>query len=276
MSNTNHWGHTKMFDYHMHSDFSEDCSTPMEATIESAIQKGFAEICFTEHLDYDYPDPDFLFDLDVIKYSEKITAMQKKYENEITIKKGIEIGIQPHLFERYEKLLRSELFDFIICSLHASDRKDLHNGDFFVGRTPAEAYRFYYEELLHCVTHFNDYSILGHLDLVKRYKKLDVAENFHDIIEAIFKTIIPKGKGIEVNASGFAYHLGSAMPSVDILQLYHDCGGEIITVGSDAHYPEHVGHRFDEILATLDKIGFRYICTFSKGEPTFHKISHFL
>src|SRR5699024_1533513 len=76
-----------LLDYHMHSDFSEDCFTPMERTIEAAIQKGVTEICFTEHLDYDYPDPDFTFDLDVVTYKEKIEAMQTKYAKKITIKK---------------------------------------------------------------------------------------------------------------------------------------------------------------------------------------------
>lgn len=261
-----------MFDFHMHSDFSEDCSTPMEATIESAIEKGFSKICFTEHLDYDYPDPDFTFDLDTESYDTKIRQMQEKYGDRITIKKGIEIGMQPHLFARYERLLSKNKFDFIICSLHAADRKDLHNGDFFKGRTASEAYRFYYEELLYCVRHFETYSILGHLDLVKRYQALDTDESFHDIIGEIFKTIIPKGKGIEVNTSGFAYGLGSAMPSRDILELYYDLGGEIITIGSDAHQAEHVGHRFDQVLAMLQDIGFRYITTFSDLKPSFHEI----
>lgn len=265
-----------MFDFHMHSDFSEDCFTPMENTIESAIAKGFKQICFTEHVDYDYPDPDFTFDLDTVAYERKIREMQQKYSDQITIKKGIEIGIQPHLFERYHKLLNNETFDFIICSMHAADRKDLHNGDFFEGRTPEEAYQYYYEELLYCVERFDHYSILGHIDLVKRYKKLDTNNNFHDIIGEIFKTIIPKGKGIEVNTSGFAYGLESAMPSRDILELYFDLGGEIITVGSDAHKPEHVGHRFDEIFKMLHDIGFQYVATFSEKEPTFHKIEKLL
>lgn len=265
-----------MFDYHMHSDFSEDCSTPMEHTIDKAIEKGFKEICFTEHLDYDYPDPDFTFDLDTAAYEEKVRDMQQKYDGRISIKKGIEIGIQPHLFDRYHKLLNEETFDFIICSLHASDRKDLHNGDFFKGRTPKEAYQYYYEDLLYCVERFDRFNVLGHLDLVKRYQKLDVDENFHEIIGEIFKTIIPKGKGIEVNTSGFRYGLNSAMPSRDILELYYDLGGEIITIGSDAHKPEHVGLRFDDVLKQLQSIGFKYVATFQNEEPTFHEIDKLL
>jgi len=264
-----------MFDYHMHSNFSADCDTPMEATIESAINKGLTEICFTEHIDYDYPDPTIVFDVDLKKYNEKIVQLQNKYKDVITIKKGIEIGVQPYLLERYNELLNKETFDFIICSMHTTNKQGLHSGDFFKERTPEEAYRLYYEELLYCVKHFDHYSVLGHIDLVKRYQALNSNENFHDILKEIFTIIIQKGKGIEVNASGFAYGLGSAMPSEDILKLYYDCGGEIITIGSDAHKPEHVAHRFSEIIDLLEAIGFKYIATFESLQPKFHLLTNF-
>lgn len=265
-----------MFDYHMHSDFSADCTTKMEDTIESAIKKGLTEICFTEHIDYEYPDETIVFDLDIAAYTKKLTAMRAKYGEQISIKKGVEIGVQPYLLPRYEELLAKEKFDFIICSMHTADKKDLHSGNFFAGRTPEESYQIYYEELLYCVQNFDKYSILGHLDLVKRYKKLDTDANFHEIISEIFKTIIPKGKGIEVNASGFAYGLGGAMPSKDILSLYKETGGEIITIGSDAHEARHVAHRFPEILDLLDTIGFKYIATFTDLKPKFHSIKSLL
>lgn len=262
-----------MFDFHMHSNFSADCETPMEATIESAIKKGLTEICFTEHIDYEYPDPTIVFDLDVKKYNETILQLQKKYKDVITIKKGVEIGVQPYLLDRYEELLTKETFDFIICSMHTTNKQGLHSGDFFKERTAEEAYRLYYEELLYCVEHFDHYSVLGHLDLVKRYQTFQGNEDFHDIIGEIFKIIIAKGKGIEVNTSGFAYGLGSAMPSEDILKLYYNCGGEIITIGSDAHKPEHVAHRFSEMIELLISIGFKYVATFEALQPKFHLLT---
>lgn len=261
-----------MFDYHMHSDFSADCETPMEKTIQSAIEKGLKEICFTEHVDYDYPDPSIEFDLDVVEYDKTIKALQAKYADQISVKKGVEIGVQPHVLEESAQLVKDNRFDFIICSLHAADRKDLHYGSFYEGRTTEEAYAYYYEELLHCIERFDQYSVLGHLDLVKRYKTLDVDRNFHEIIREIFKVIIPEGKGIEMNTSGFAYGLESAMPSKDILELYKACGGEIITIGSDAHQAHHVAHKFPESLQLLKEIGFEYIATFDQLQPSFHKI----
>lgn len=262
-----------MFDYHMHSTFSADCETPMEETVKAAIEKGLKEICFTEHIDYEYPDPTIVFDLDIPSYTKEIERLQNKYAQKITIKKGVEIGVQPHLLERYERLLADEYFDFIICSMHTTNKQDLHSGDFFNERSPEAAYRLYYEELLYCVKNFDHYNILGHLDLVKRYKSLNSNENFHDIIKEIFKEIIPKGKGIEVNASGFGYGLGTAMPSEDILQLYYDCGGEIITLGSDSHYAKHLAYNFPQIIEQLEKIGFEYVATFTNQKPTFHKIN---
>jgi len=265
-----------MFDYHMHSSFSADCSTPMEDTIESAIQKGLTEICFTEHVDYDYPDPTIQFALDTTMYDKKIKEMQEKYEGQISIKKGVEIGVQPHVLKQCEQLVNDHYFDFIICSLHAADRKNLHHGQFFENRTPELAYEMYYEELLDCIKNYDHYSVLGHLDLVKRYKKLDSERNFHEIIREIFRVIIPKGKGIEVNTSGFAYGLGSAMPSEDILTLYKKCGGEIITIGSDAHEPHHVAHNFKDTLQLLKSIGFQYVATFENKEPILHPINNII
>src|SRR5699024_3055723 len=133
-----------MFDYHMHSNFSADSDTPTEEMVEAAIAAQIDEICFTEHVDYDYPDPTIEFDLDVRAYAEKIAALQEKYADQIRIKKGVEIGVQPHVLAECKQLTEAETFDFIICSMHATDRKNLHRGDFFENRTPEEAYEVYY------------------------------------------------------------------------------------------------------------------------------------
>src|SRR5699024_8145110 len=162
-------GECFMFDYHTHSDFSADCSTPMEKTIELAIEDGLKEICFTDHIDYDYPDTTITFDLDLLAYEQNITDMQSLYSDRITKKKKSEIGVHPQLIAKYTALLEKETFDFIIGSMHTTDRKDLHSESLFDNRTTKEAFAKYYEELLFCVENYEAYTILGHLDLVKRY-----------------------------------------------------------------------------------------------------------
>lgn len=264
-----------MFDYHLHSDFSADCDTPMEETIKSAIEKGMKEICFTEHIDFDYPDPSIVFSLDLPVYAQKMKEMQSAYADKIRIKKGVEIGIQPHLLSRYEALLNQEKFDFIICSMHTTENKDLHSGDFFKGKLVEEAFQTYYEELLACVRRFSDFSILGHVDLVKRYTTLPSRLDFHDLLTDLFQTIIPRGQGIELNTSGWRYGLDGGMPSEDILKLYKSCGGEIITLGSDSHVAGTVAYKFPESVKLLKEIGFRYITSFTERKPQFHCIDAF-
>lgn len=255
-----------MFDYHVHSTFSADCDTPMEKSIEKAIELGMKEICFTDHIDYEYPDPTISFDIDLKQYDSKIKQLQQNYSGQIRIKKGVEIGVQPHLLTAYTQLMDKESFDFVICSMHTADKKDLHAGDFFKNKTIDEAYAKYYEELLYCVQNYQQYTILGHIDLVKRYTKENALSPFHDAIADIFGVIIPEGKGIELNTSGIRYGLKSGMPSADILKLYKKMGGEIITLGSDSHTMETIAYDFKQSLALLQQIGFRYITSFEKGK----------
>lgn len=265
-----------MYDYHIHSNYSADCSTPMEKSIEQAIALNLKEICFTEHIDYEYPDPTIDFHLDLSGYDIKIKQLQEKYQDRISIKKGVEIGVQPYLLKRYKNLMDKEYFDFVICSMHTADKKDLHSGDFFKGKSTIEAYETYYKELLYCVKNFKGFSILGHLDLVKRYQAEPRNHDFSEIISAIFNEIIPAGKGIELNTSGVRYGLNSGLPSTDILQLYKENGGEIITLGSDSHSEQTIAYHFQDSLQLLDQLGFRYICTFENQSPIFHAVKELI
>lgn len=261
-----------MFDYHVHSNFSADCNIEMETMIQNGIQIGLKEICFTDHHDQDYHDNSITFDLDFEKYCKTIDHLTEKYKNRITIKKGIELGIQPHIISDYEKLLKDYAFDFIISSIHTCDQKDIYRGDFFLGKTPEESYRKYYEELYYCAKNFNNFNVLGHLDLLKRHPEHIPPQNnmdFFDIIEDLFKSIIYRGKGIEINSSGFRSPANEPFPSIEVLKLYKSLGGEIITTGSDSHSPEHLGFKFPEITQSLQKIGFKYITTFKKQKPVF-------
>lgn len=264
-----------MFDFHMHSSFSADCPIPMEEMVKGAIRKGLQHICFTEHIDYDYPDETITFDFDYTTYSNEIERLRNQYGKHISITKGVEIGIQPHLLNRYEQLMTTNEFEFTILSLHTVEKKALHYGELFIGRTTEQAYETYYEELLHSVKNFSAYSILGHIDLIKRYSTETVEEPFHDILKEIFSIIIPQGKGIEINTSGVRYGMTSNLPSRDILELYKAMGGEIITIGSDAHKPEDIAFQFKESIDVLKEIGFQYVATFENKKPVFHKIDLF-
>ncbi len=262
------------YDYHMHSNFSNDSKTDMEDMIKKSIDLGLKEICFTDHVDYDL-DTDDDWGIDYNKYFEKLNYLTDKYKDKISVKKGIELGLQRQIIDRCSHDINSYPFDFVICSQHALDKCDLYYGNFFIDKTQHEAYEKYFSELYHIVKNFKDYSVLGHLDLVKRYGKFDnVLEDkyFSEIIEAILMQAIYDGKGIEVNTSCYRYKLPDLTPSRYILNLYKDLGGEILTTGSDSHTPSQVAYKFDYLYPHLKELGFKYISKFDKMNPEFIKL----
>ena len=74
-------------DIHMHSAFSSDSESSMESMIEGAIEKGVKTICFTEHLDYEYPPEDgkVIFEVDLDAYQKKIKELQDVYRKQIEV-----------------------------------------------------------------------------------------------------------------------------------------------------------------------------------------------
>lgn len=263
-----------MYDYHVHSNFSADCNVDMEEMINHAIEIGIKEISFTDHIDYDYQDSSITFEFDIDPYIERIEYLREKYKGKIKILRGIEIGIQPHIIQKCDSLIEGKTFDFVISSLHTADKKDIHVGTFFMDKTPHECYEKYFNELLICAKNFKNFNVIGHIDLLRRYKnhmKVPDIYHFFDILKEIFKVIIYNGKGIEINTSGFRYGLDDTIPSRNILNLYKSMGGEIITIGSDAHHPNYLGYKFDYAYHLLKEEGFKYITTFEKMKPTFIK-----
>ena len=103
-----------LWDCHMHSEFSADSGTPTADMIRQAIALGFKGICFTEHLDPDYPPtPDDLeFALDIPAYYTKLNELKETYKNQIHIHFGIEIGLQLHLKQYFHNLLKEYPFRF--------------------------------------------------------------------------------------------------------------------------------------------------------------------
>ena len=98
-------------DIHMHSSFSTDSESPMEDMIQGAISKEMKTICFTEHLDYEYPSADgtILFEVDMDAYEKKLFELKDKYKKDIEVLFGIEFGLLPHLADRYAAV--AELLD---------------------------------------------------------------------------------------------------------------------------------------------------------------------
>ncbi len=212
--------------------------------------------------------------VDYPAYVERIAILRNKYQNQIAIKMGLEFGMQTHTIEQFETLYGRYPFDFIILSVHQVEDKEFWTQDFQRGRTQKEYNERYYEEILNLVKGYQHYSVLGHLDLIVRYDEMGVYP-FSDIkpyVEAILREVIRNGKGIEVNTSSYRYGLTDTTPSRDILRLYKELGGRIITLGSDSHKSDHLGAYMEETKELLKSIGFDSFCTYDKMQPVFHEL----
>lgn len=279
-------------DYHVHTEFSDDSNYLMEEVVKDAINMKMDEICFTDHVDYgikrDWDDPIGMIyrkggpgepekmplaNVNYPKYFEKIDFLKKKYP-EIVIKQGMEFGMQMHTIEQYQKLFNKYSFDFIILSCHQVEDKEFWTQDFQRGRTQKEYNERYYQEILDIIKVYKDYSVLGHLDLITRYDEQGIYsfEKIKPIIKEILEIVIEDGKGIEVNTSSHRYGLKDSTPSKDILRLYKELGGKIITIGSDSHKPEHLGAYIEETKGLLKELGFEYYCTYENMKPIFHQL----
>ena len=124
------------------------------------------------------------------------------------------------------------------------------------------------------VQQYDDYSVLGHLDMIKRYDPCGAYpdEKILPLVEQILRQAIADGKGIEVNTSSFRYGLPDLTPSRAILELYRDLGGRVLTIGSDAHETAHLGDHVPEVRRILREMGFREFCTFESMKPVFHPL----
>ena len=260
-------------DYHLHTDFSADCEIPMENMIRAAVRKGLREIACTDHVDYDFPSdgPEFMVDYD--KYLPTFNQLKKQYRRNIDLVLGVEIGCQPHTAHLADKLVKSQPFDFVICSTHAVDRQNCSNGEYFTGKNQQSAYQGYLEGVLANVSTFQNYDVCGHLDFIVRYgdyqHKSLVLANHHEVVDAILKQIITTGHGIEVNTAGYRYGLNQTHPSLEIVKRYRELGGEIITMGSDAHQASHVGANLEIAREILLAAGFKNYTVFRARQPYF-------
>lgn len=273
-------------DYHVHSEYSDDSTYPLEQVIRDAIGMGMDEICITDHVDYGikkdwdageeiaYRGSQPLANVDYPRYMAALRDMQSRYGDRIRIRVGLEFGIQTHTIPQFRALLTRYPLDFVILSIHQVENQEFWTQEFQHGRTQREYNERYYEELLAVVQQYQGYSVLGHLDLITRYDKQGVYpfERVRPLVEAILRRVIADGKGIEVNTSSHRYGLTDTTPSVAILQLYRELGGTILTIGSDSHAPAHLGTHIEEARALLRDLGFRQFCTFEQMQPVFHPL----
>ncbi len=269
-------------DYHLHTHHSGDSKAPMKDMIEQALLRGLKEICFTEHMDLDYPEcydlPKNPFTLDISAYREELFKYKELYRDKITIRFGIEMGMQPSCLKENRQIVRSNDFDFVIASIHLVDGQDPYYESFWTGGSIEDRYRRYFDATLENIRLFSDFDVLGHLDYMSRYvfPKNDTTysyERFKDLIDEILKHLADSGKGLDINSKVLASDPdGIPNPCPEVIRRFKELGGRIITFGSDAHAPAGIAAGFERLRDIALSCGFTEYYTFEKRTPIPHAL----
>jgi histidinol-phosphatase (PHP family) len=256
-----------LVDYHIHTNNSFDSKVKMIDYCQRAVELGLKEVVFTEHFDLN-PFDKGLGHFNFSKYSQEIEECREKFRKKLSIKKGLELG-EPHLYQKqHSDFLKDKDFDFFLGSIHYVGNQVLHRT--YNDEEDRDVYFRYFNEVLETAKN-GDFHVLGHLDVLKRYVPRHfqkfMARDYEEIIREILKNVINNSKGIEINTSGYRQGLGEPLPTIDILKWYRELGGEIITIGSDAHHLQQLGQDLDKGIQIARELGFRGIWTFEKGKP---------
>lgn len=265
-----------MQDYHVHTYHSPDSDVLPGDACEAAINTGLSEIAFTDHMDIDWPS-DLFFEIeDPDKYVNEITKVKNKYSGRLSVKLGIEMGLQPHTLNNSIEIIKKYPFDFVIASVHLVNREDPYLPEYYAERDKRKSYEDYYTEVYRLLKLYDRYNVIGHLDYLRRYipypYEPEDAYIAQDMVDEILRHLVENGKGLEVNTSGYSHISNNTMPHFNVIKRFKELGGEIITLGSDAHTTDQIGYQWKRGLEMIMEAGFVYLTSFTDMNPEFKPI----
>lgn len=243
-----------IYDTHMHCDYSCDSEMKLEDALAAATEQGIG-LTVTEHWDYDYPTNPDAFTFDIDEYFARF--MPLKSDKALI---GIEIGMQTHTAEADTRIAQSHALDYVLASIHCIGRRDLYEPTCYECRTRQQIVEEFLHESITCLEQERDFDAFAHIDYICRYWPYPRAErelrlsDAPELFDRLFMLLIEKNKPIEINTR----RLDDAAAVAGLLPLYkryHELGGCFCTLGSDAHYKEHVGRRLQEALELAKECG---------------------
>lgn len=275
-------------DYHIHSNCSFDASpkATMSAMASAAMARGVTEVCFTDHCDFDIPEtmqvgPESFF-LPKKQGHQFIDAMENAPDG-IEIRLGLELGEGNHDPARAARIFAMPEYDFILGSLHnLRGEKDFYYLKYESDEQCLGLYDRYLDELIE-LAGLPIYDCMAHIGYCLRYmhkqgRDVQLTMDRHgDKLDELLRTIIENGRGIELNCAdlvpgGREDPLLTTFPSLPILRRYKELGGEIVTVGSDAHTTAAAGLGVAEGCELLRQCGFRFVAAYRRHKAEFNRI----
>ena len=268
------------FDSHTHTMYSHDADkcVSVRSMCLAAIDKGITHLAITDHYDINEVEENIIPCPDLDARLADIEAAKEEFKCRLHISHGIELGQAIQYPEKANELLDKYRFETVLASVHYMRG---HNDFFHWDMTKyslselAKAWAKYLTDLEETVD-FGRADILAHFNYPLRYatiagKNVDISFSY-GTIERICKKVIEKNMLFEVNSSGFRQGVGAPLPDSRIISIYRDCGGRLISVGSDAHTPKDIAADFDLTEKYIKTCGFDRIYFKHNGQTEEQKI----
>ena len=257
-----------MIDCHFHSEHSCDSSVPLAALCQRALELDLYYLCPTEHVDFDPQDMGYGY-FDFEAYSRTVAACREQFNGQLTLLKGVEVDYQRRFDAQARIFLAQHTFDFVIGSVHYAD--GLYTEDALLEAYDRDtAYRCYFNAVREAAAS-GLFDVIGHLDLLKRYAPphwgtFD-AHRYGDEIDAALRSAVETGTGLEINTSGLRQSPAETFPGLKTLRRYRELGGEILTLGTDAHRLSDLGKNINDGLSLARVAGFKAVTVFVARQP---------
>ena len=257
-------------DAHLHTDQSPDSSVPIDVYAALAVERGIAEICITDHVDFDPRDPAYRY----TRFDDRERTVRAAAERWATQGVAIRFGAELTFNTRWEADVRDHLarhhYDYVIGSVHdwpESPYWPSRVRSWIEGRPVDEIVAPYYVQIV-AAARTGLFDAIGHMDVVRRYLYPHITtadlEAMPELKEPALAAIVESGVSLEVNTSGLRYPGGETYPSAAVVARYRELGGERVVVGSDAHSRGSFAARLDESYRHLAAAGFDAL-TFRRG-----------
>lgn len=262
-------------DCHTHSRVSPDSNAPMVEMARQALAYGLDVMCLTDHCDLLSLEGERTLDYNWQAVLRERQTMLDAFGTRLDLPLGLEFGMA-HLYpEAAEKILSQPGLDFVIGSCHNMDEKD-GGRDFYLLSydTLEDCYRALdnYFASMQKMAATPYYDVVGHVIYPLRYMngpyETPSLARYRDQIREILRLAIDSGRGIEIN-TWKGQTLAAWRP---LLKDYKELGGEILTVGSDAHAPDPLGRGIREAYQLMQDCGFRYVAVYHQRKPEMFRL----
>ncbi|MEG2038406.1 MAG: histidinol-phosphatase HisJ family protein [Oscillospiraceae bacterium] len=269
---------TNYFDSHVHTHNSPNSKHSVSYLCESAINKGLIGFAVTDHFECDLSEQ--RYDLVIKNSVMDIKKAQISFADQLTLTCGIEIGQPLMNLTACNDILSFTKYDYVIASLHRDSMHENHyvntNFNDFSKKDIDLLVSTYFDDMLKTVE-WAGFDVVGHFtypsSLIEGvYKKIVDMTAYDEVVDEILKKIVQKGKGIEINTSGLRYDLNRCIPSIQYIKRFKELGGELVTIGSDAHSAEELGEGIQKGMEMLKYLGFEYVTMYQQHQPRMLKI----